>query len=174
MLAILLVHSFLEYPLWYGPFQLAAGLCIGLLWPGREAEAAPATTTWARGVVAAATVVLLYAVWDYRRVSQIYLPAEERLAPWRDDTADHVAKSRIFSQQARFALLTIAPLARDNARWTLDTAEAVLHYSPEPKIIEKAIESATMLGEDDRAVLHLARYRAAFPKDYARWLKLRS
>ncbi|TWO66645.1 polymerase [Caenimonas sedimenti] len=169
VLALIGIHSLLEYPLWYGPFQLAAGLCIGLLWPGRQPEAAPPARTWARGAVAAAAVVLLYALWDYRRVSQIYLPAEERLAPWRDDTADHVARSRLFSQQARFALLTIAQLSRDNAQWTLDTAEAVLHYSPEPKIAEKAIESATMLGEDDRAVLHLARYRAAFPQAYSDW-----
>ena len=45
----------------------------------------------------------------------------------------------------------------------------MLHYSPEPRVIELAIESATMLGDEDEAVLHLARYRAAFPADYAKW-----
>ncbi len=28
-------------------------------------------------------------------------------------------------------------LNRDNAQWTFDTATALLHYSPEPRIIEK-------------------------------------
>ena len=50
-------------------------------------------------------------------------------------------------------------------------AQALLHYSPEPRVIEKVIEAATMKGRYDEAVLHLARYRAAFPADYARWRK---
>src|SRR6185369_5739849 len=33
VLAVIAVHSLLEYPLWYGPFQIAFGLCLGLLWP---------------------------------------------------------------------------------------------------------------------------------------------
>lgn len=167
VLASIGVHSLLEYPLWYGPFQLAAGLCAGLLWPAGGAPSA--SRLRARGVVALAAALLLYATWDYRRVSQIYLPAEERLAPWRDETEAHVARSRIFSQQGRFALLTLTPLQRDNAQWTLETAEAVLLYSPEPKVVEKAIEAATMLGQDDLAVLYLARYRAAFPEAYSAW-----
>jgi O-antigen ligase len=171
VLVLIGTHSLLEYPLWYGPFQLAAGLCIGLLCPApmHEGEAAANSRLWARGVALAAALLLTYATWDYRRVSQIYLPAPERFAAWRDDTERHIARSMLFSQQARFALLTLAPLERANAQWTLDTAEAVLHYSPEPKVIEKAIESATMLGQEDRALLHLARYRAAFPTAYSDW-----
>ena len=37
------------------------------------------------------------------------------------------------------------------------------------RVIEKLIESAVLLGRDDEAALYLARYRAAFPKDHARW-----
>ncbi len=33
------------------------------------------------------------------------------------------------------------------------------------------IESAVMLKKDDEAQKHLARYRAAFPKEYALWKK---
>ena len=32
VLALIMLHSMLEYPLWYGPFQMAFGLCIALLW----------------------------------------------------------------------------------------------------------------------------------------------
>ncbi|HSV82641.1 MAG TPA: Wzy polymerase domain-containing protein [Ramlibacter sp.] len=41
--------------------------------------------------------------------------------------------------------------------------------SPEPRVVERVIEAATMQGRTDEAVLHLARYRAAFPKDYEKW-----
>src|SRR5665811_2179347 len=32
VLALILLHSLLEYPLWYGPFQVAFGLSLWLLW----------------------------------------------------------------------------------------------------------------------------------------------
>ena len=60
-------------------------------------------------------------------------------------------------------------MTRDNAQWTFDTAAAMLHYSPEPRVIEKLIESAIILRRYDEALLHVARYRAAFPEAYAKW-----
>lgn len=165
VLAVLGLHSLLEYPLWYGPFQLALGLCLGLLAaPG--AAAAPAPRAAIAGVCAA---LLAYAGWDYLRVSQIYLEPQARQAAWREDTLAHARRSWLFSGQARFAELTLAPLGRDNAAWVRDAAEASLHYSPEPRVIERAIESETMLERYDEAVLQLARYRAAFPEEYANW-----
>jgi hypothetical protein len=32
LLLVVGLHSLLEYPLWYGPFQMAVGLSVGLLW----------------------------------------------------------------------------------------------------------------------------------------------
>ena len=51
----------------------------------------------------------------------------------------------------------------------LDLASASLHYSPEPAVIERLIESEVMLGMDDAAVLDLARFKAAFPKEHEAW-----
>ena len=36
LLGAIVLHSLLEYPLWYGPFQLVFGLCLGFLWPGLQ------------------------------------------------------------------------------------------------------------------------------------------
>ena len=33
VLAIIALHSLVEYPLWYGPFQMAVGWCVWMLWP---------------------------------------------------------------------------------------------------------------------------------------------
>ena len=46
----------------------------------------------------------------------------------------------------------------------------MLHYSPEPRVIERAIESALLLGKDAEAATLLARYKAAFPKDAQRFI----
>lgn len=166
VLAVLAVHSLLEYPLWYGPFQLALGLALGLLLAPR-ADALPRAL--AASLAAAGLALLAYAAWDYARVSQLYLEPQQRRAAWRDDTLAHARRSWLFTGQARFAELTLTPLTPANAAWVDRTARAMLHYSPEPRVIERAIESATMLGRYDDAVLQLARYRAAFPEDYARW-----
>jgi hypothetical protein len=88
---------------------------------------------------------------------------------WRDDVIGHIRHSRLFRSHARFAELSLITLGRDNAAWVLAAAESSLHYSPEPKVIEKAIEAATLLGQDQLALWHLIRFRAAFPEAHADW-----
>lgn len=173
VLAVLALHSLLEYPLWYAPFQVALGLSIGLLAAPRRSRQAPPSPGIAAGpaavVASLALVLLAYAAWDYLRVSQIFLPPQQRQAAWRDHALEHARRSWLFAGQARFAEVTLTPLTPGNAAWTQRSAQDMLHYSPEPRVIEKVLESATMLERYDEAVLHLARYRAAFPREYARW-----
>lgn len=169
--AIVLLHSLLEYPLWYGPFQIAFGASLGWL---LSREEAPSPASARARVPAFATALMLlaataYASWDYARVSQIYLPPDQRRSAWSEDTLQQVRQSWLFSGQARFADLTLAMLERSNAAWMYALSLQMLHYSPEPRVIERAIESATQLGHLEEAVLLLARYRAAFPRDYAAW-----
>ncbi|MDP3761267.1 MAG: Wzy polymerase domain-containing protein [Ramlibacter sp.] len=181
VLAVIGVHSLLEYPLWYGPFQIAFGLGLGLLWPvaaqasqaatGAEPSRPRLASAAAAACVAAACA---YAAWDYRRVSQIYLPPEARTPAMRDDPLPEIRRSWLFGNQARFAELTITPLTRENAAWTFDNARELLHYSPEPRVIEKLIESATVLGREHEMLLDLARFRAAFPEAYSKWSKART
>ena len=183
VLAIILLHSLLEYPLWYGPFQMALGLCIVLLWREQPAHTfcntggniknkASNKLFWQVLRALLATTLIFFcgaAALDYRRVSQIYLPPESRDVALRDDTLAKIRHSWLFTNQARFAELLLTPLARDNAQRTFDTAMSLLHYSPEPRVIEKLLESAVLLERDDVAQAHLAHYRAAFPVDHARW-----
>ena len=99
------------------------------------------------------------------------LPAA-RQAQRRPTATTRWAKSAaawFFHQQARFAELSMTPLTPGNARAVHAMALELLHYSPEPRVIEKVIESAVMLGRDDEALQYLVRYRAAFPQEHARW-----
>ncbi len=182
VVAVILLHSMLEYPLWYGPFQMAFGLCLVLLWRSPEAQNnakkaseylpnSPLTLIIRAQAAIFLVAITAYAAWDYRRISQIYLQPEARDASYRDGTLSQIRASWLFADQVRFAELILTPLTPANAAWTFNTASALLHFSPEPRVIEKAIESAVMLGRDDEALAHLARYRAAFPKEHARWAK---
>ncbi|MFI5443786.1 PglL family O-oligosaccharyltransferase [Polaromonas sp. UC242_47] len=176
VLALIGLHSLLEYPLWYGPFQMAVGLCVLMLWRGNHSVGdQKLKKNWAlahiyRALVAIFLIVMAgYAAWDYHRISQIYLAPQARAAAYREDTLAKIRNSWLFANQVSFAELSLTPLTQANAQWTFATAKALLHYSPEPRVIEKVIESAVMLGRDDEALLHLARYRAAFPQAHAKW-----
>ena len=181
VLAIILLHSLLEYPLWYGPFQMAAGLCVVMLWKRQPATGdeqiryLESKGLLAKAIYGPTAIVLIaicgYAAWDYNRISQLYLAPEARSADYRSDTLAKVRDSWLFSNQVQFAELMLTPLEAGNAVWTFETAQALLHYSPEPRVIEKVIESAVMLGKNDEALANLAHYRAAFPADYAKWSK---
>ncbi len=170
VLAAIGLHSLVEYPLWYAPFQIAVALCLWLLWATRRG-AAPAAGR-APGRVAGAALLLAgssYAGWDYHRISQLYLPREQRAAAYQDDAMGLARRSWLFADAVRFAEVTSRPPTRDNAAWLLPAALETLHYSPEPRVITRVIESASLLGRDELALAHLARFRAAFPREYRQW-----
>ncbi|MET3493822.1 PglL family O-oligosaccharyltransferase [Variovorax boronicumulans] len=168
MLGAIVLHSLLEYPLWYGPFQLVFGLCIGLLWPGRARRLASRTAPLAATVLLA---TVGYAAWDYIRISQIYLPRDERLSAYEDDTLARIKGSWLFSRQVDFAELTLTTVTPANAAHMHALAERTLHFSPEPRVIVKRIESAELLGFEKEAQEEAERFRNAFPADFARWMQ---
>ncbi|HCY16035.1 MAG: polymerase [Curvibacter sp. GWA2_64_110] len=175
VLAVILLHSMLEYPLWYGPFQMAFGLSLGLLWRPRQPPppGVSATAALAKGrhmLAVALFGITAYAAWDYHRISQIYLPPEQRATAYRDHTLEKIRGSWLFHDQVYFAELTLTPLTRENAAQLNAMAHELLHFSPEAQVVEKLVESAVLLGRDDEARFFMARYRAAYPQAYDRWL----
>lgn len=183
VLAVLLLHSGLEYPLWYGPFALAFGIALGIVWPGvaPDAAAGPSEANFKPNqqsalVKSGASAIVLVAfigwvAWDYWRVSQVYLPSDSRHPAYQTDTLAKVRNTWWFSDPVQFAELTLTPLTRANAAQVAQQADALLSYSPEVRVIEKRIEAAALLGDDAEALRHMARYRAAFPEAYAKWAR---
>jgi hypothetical protein len=182
VLALLGLHSLLEYPLWYGPFQLAAGLSITLLWltrsvsvpkPQSVESAAPlsvAPELWRLAIATSLLLAALYAAWDYQRIRQIYLPVAERAAPYRDNTLAKLQGSWLFGPQINFAELTTTLLSPANASAVQPLAEKMLHFSPEPRVVEPLLDSLQLQGQDEALQFYLARYQAAFAEPYARWV----
>jgi O-antigen polymerase len=44
-----------------------------------------------------------------------------------------------------------------------------LRISPEPRVIERVIVSASLLGREDLAAFHVERYQRAWPAQHAAW-----
>ena len=155
MMLVLGIHSMLEYPLWYGPFQITLGLALGL-WAGAATEridqATPASSTRQQLLpmimCSALFSACLYAAWDYNRVAQIYRQPDMRDAAYRDNPMRSASQSWLFKNQVDFARLMTQNITQENALETYDLAMRVLHYSPEARTVERAAESLRLLGRD--------------------------
>lgn len=172
-LAIIGLHSMVEFPLWYGPFQMVTVLALALLWrralAGRVRSARLLASAAVVGVAMGAAGAGV--AWDYYRVSLLYRPMASRPLAYQGDTLAKVSNTLLFTNQVDFALLTTTVLTRENAPQIHTLATELLHFSPEPRVIEKLIESALLLGMDDEVAFQLRRYRAAYPEDHARWAR---
>jgi O-antigen ligase len=182
VLMLLGVHSMVEYPLWYGPFLMTLGLCLGLLQPLKYKDSRPVTQVKpAQAAIKFVAIGLLclaaYLGFDYHRASQIYLDKAARSALYPGDAPGgalgYAQQSWVFQRQARFAQLMTTPVTPQTAAQVLTLALDLVHYSPEPRVIEPLIEAATMLHFDDVAMYHLARYKAMYPQEYAAWSALK-
>jgi O-antigen ligase len=177
VIALIGLHSMLEYPLWYGPFQMALGLSVWVLMRNSVATVPAGRTlrsNWATGLavrlfaISILTACCGYAAWEYWRVSQLYLTPDARAAEYRQDTLAKVQSTLLFKNQVKFAELTTTEVTSVNAPAMLQLSKDLLHFSPEPRVVEKAIESATLLGRSEESQFYLIRYQAAFPQDYER------
>jgi O-antigen ligase len=184
VLAVIGVHSLLEYPLWYGPFQLAAVLAVWVLLQPRPFLVDSASHGLAVGTkrpslgalfaAAALATACSYAGWDYWRISQIYLPVGQRAAEYRDDTLNKIRASWLFQRQVQFAELGITPVTADNAQHINALAKHMLHFSPEAGVVQKLIDSAILLGQEEEVAYYAERFKVAYPQEYAAWLASRS
>lgn len=168
VIVVILLHSLLEYPIWYGPFQMALGFSLGLLVKPRPQPDFRAVGPVGRSVLTTSLLLALACgAWDYLRISQLYTSPEERSAIFSNKALPGIGDSWLFRDQVAFAVLSITPLTRENAAMVNKLALELLHYSPEPRVIDSAIQSAILLDRDDQAAWLLERYRAAFPIDAA-------
>ena len=151
LLVVLGLHSVLEYPLWYGPFQMTLGLAVGVLWAASDAPAREEAQEGPMLVAALLFVGCLYAAWDFNRVGQIYRQAASRDAAYRDNPLHHAKQSWLFKNQADFAELTTQTVTADNAAELYPQALRLMHYSPEARVVQRVIDSAKLLGHDEEA-----------------------
>lgn len=172
VLLVIGLHSLLEYPLWYGPFQMAALASLWLLVRERPRIIGlfkPAALYLQSFIAICFIAFCLVCAWNYHLASQIYLPPEARLAAYQEDTQAKIRQVRLFQDQVRFAELTTTDLTTDNAAALHALALDMLHFSPEARVVEVVLDSARLLGRSDDVAYYSARYQAAFPQAYAVW-----
>lgn len=164
---VLALHSLLEYPLWYGPFQVALLLCLwlmrGRVWQVLQVRAR------VMGLGLVLLGVLAFVAYDHAQVRQIYLPAAQRYSVWRDTALQVAQRSWLFRGTAVFAQVTTTPVHAGNARAMLEASLEAMYTSPEPRVIEKLLDSARLLGEDALYEAHKKHFQRVYPQAYLAW-----
>ncbi|MDO4794438.1 MAG: Wzy polymerase domain-containing protein [Brachymonas sp.] len=186
VLALIGLHSLLEYPLWYAHFQQAFGLALGVLWATQPvAVAAGGTVTAARphampvhaarrwqGVLALGLLAgMAYASFDFVRVTQLYMAADDRVWPFRQHTRQQAEHSVLYRNAVQFAAVSTDPVTPEKAEQQLAQARRLMHYSPESRVVIRIIECLQVLGRQAEADAEIAQFQQVYPKEYARWRK---
>ena len=180
VLALLGVHSLLEYPLWFGVFQLMALLAVWQIYrsrsdrvSAREQPVSPIQSI--RGHIAMSTFLLAglsFVAWDYLKVSQLYVPTSMRLDRYREDTFNKSRDTALFNSHVLIAQVVTMELTPPNAELILEGALASLHTAPDSRVIRRVIEAAVMLDKPELVNFHMTQYKAAWPIEYEEWVQL--
>ena len=173
------VHSLLEYPLWYGPFQVSTLLCLWTLVrtprqtaPGLAAARNALPPATARNLQVALGLGLLataFVAADYYRASQIYLQPAQRLGMYRDATQQQIQKSVFFQDVIDFARLGLTEVTADNAVQVHALALKMLHFSPEAMVLQKLLTATRLLEKQEEYDYYQQRFAAAYPDDFVQW-----
>jgi hypothetical protein len=139
MVLMVMLHSLLEYPLWYAYFLLPTAFAFGLCLaepagPGASSPALPTgRTARTRPLVIASMVMTfggMFALYDYLRVVVIFAPPAGA-APLSDRIADG-RRSVLFSHHAAYAAATTAEHPSD-AMWAFNAAP---HYLLDARLMQ--------------------------------------
>jgi hypothetical protein len=133
------VHSLLEFPLWYGPFQMTLGLALGMLSQDKGSSPTSPAPRLATALAVALSLGAVWGAWDYLRVSQLYVPAHQRIGSARVEPMAQAEHSFWFHNAVDFARL-MSPDTPAHLQSRL--AERLVHYSPEPSVFKHQPQSS--------------------------------
>ncbi len=155
MVVLILVHSMLEYPLWYAYYLLPASFAFGLCLSG-DARAVPAETGLAaapprrvRPLVVASLLLAMggaASVLDYLRVVAIYAPSPNSTATL-DQRIASGRRSIFFAHHADYAAATTAP----HPGTVLPAFIRAPHYLLDARLLQAWAKALDESGQTDKA-----------------------
>ena len=124
-------------------------------------------------------IFFIFSIWgviDYWRVTQVYLPPELRVPELQSDfslkkTLIYSSKTVFFPNQSMFAMVVFVKPDKDNSAVINKMANELLHFSAEPRVIKKLLESALIIKDDEQFFYHKKRFEIGYPKEFYEWQK---
>jgi O-antigen ligase len=155
MVLMMVVHSMLEYPLWYAYFLLptafALGVCLGHAKPQAPDDVPAANTqgVWLRRVLIAGAVAMMFgsaaSLVDYLRVVAIFSPADDA-APLSTRIKEG-QKSWFFAHHADYADVTTA----DHPSESMAAFKGATHYLLDTRLMLAWAKAFNEQGDVERA-----------------------
>ena len=174
ILMVIGLHSMVEFPLWNPGFIFLVGLVTGFLAPSKlpliDSSVAGRVVNYLTYGIAILLVVSCALAWrDYTKminITQISFGEKSSIKLSNINTA----KSWLYEEYLDFAKLIAIKVDASNALLVKQKAEKLLHFSPEPIVIEKLLSSLIYLDHQDEVLFHAERYCYSHPIAYCRWL----
>lgn len=176
ILAMLGIHSMLEYPMWYGNFQVAGLWAAYLVYRGNDGRLLTdffgARADRLRGLVVLLAIPLLgFVAWQYIKVSQPYLPPSERIASYRDNPVEKAQDLILFRDHLLIGQMVQTELNPRTASIVYRAAVEAIKVAPDPQVIIPLIESAALLGMGAEVQQQMKLFERAWPTEYGAWLE---
>ena len=108
---------------------------------------------------------------SYERVSRLYSIEAARAVVFDPFNELQYHDIFLFVNEVAFSRLSL-PVHNGRPQDQYALAQQLLHYSAEPRVIERVLESAQLLGRADEVAFYKARYAQAFPERFIEWLAM--
>ncbi len=175
VIALLGLHSMLEYPLWYMNFLIPAALAFGLhMASSADGFASPASAVlkerWTRVLAALLVVTSAAAFADYARVASVFKDDGRASSDIQDVAA--VQNTVLFRHYADGAVVERVTLTPENAASMLAVTQRLLNQGSNPIVMWTRLEALCRTGHTLQARELAAQYELIFPSAYAEFRQI--
>lgn len=175
LIAVVGLHSLLEYPIWYMNFLIPTAFAFGVLSAAQPVAAQPSPSLPSGGSALMGSILLLACTWafaDYMRVASIF--KEDGRASADLTEVASVQSTFLYRYYADRALVERVPLTESNAAEMLKVTDRLLKEGPNPLVLWVRLEALCRTGDMLRALETAVLYKTVFPKSHAEFMEINS
>jgi O-antigen ligase len=160
IMAVILIHSMLEYPLWYLYFPAVLVMMVSLA----PEDARPEPLTWLMPLYSVLAIALLalsaYGSWRYREMQGLYYPSSQK----QQQRLEEIIRTEpMFASHALGLLddvITPTPQTLKTQRHWLELMAA---FRPYPDVLRRKAQMEALAGEPEKAAHTFSLALASFP-----------
>ncbi len=164
-ISVLVIHSMLEYPLWYAYFLGPAALLVGLApLPGFVPRLARIGHVLAATVVFVGGVNLILLWTDYRDFERLYrTPPNQSNSAEIIRTIERLHQNSLLTPYVELAAVLPLPVQMQDLPRRLTLYAGVIRFSPLPELVYRQALLLALVGRQADAQTALARARRVYP-----------
>ncbi|MDZ4103611.1 MAG: Wzy polymerase domain-containing protein [Hydrogenophaga sp.] len=175
VIAVVGLHSLLEYPIWYMNFMIPTAFAFGVLLSAQRVDAQPGSSL-PGGLTAILGALLLVAsalaFFDYIRVARVFKQDGRATADLSEVAS--VQNTFLYRYYADRALVERVPLTDSNAIEMLKVTDRLLKEGPNPLVFWVRLEGQCRTGDTLRALETALLFKTVFPKAHAEFMEINS